>query len=54
MTKLGDIEFFTTIKHPKVSVGDYIVSLAPDEIHDEGKDQDITGDEAAFKVLSQL
>lgn len=53
LTKSGDIEFFTTIKHPKVSEGDFIVSLAPKEIHDDGTEQDVTGDEDEFKVLSQ-
>ncbi len=54
MTKEGDIEFFTTRKHPKVSNGDYIVSLAPEDIHDEGENQDTSTDEAAFNVLSQI
>ena len=54
MTKGGDIEFFTTRKHPKVSNGDYIVSLAPSEIHDDGDEQKFTGDEAVFNVLSQV
>ncbi len=54
MTKEGDIEFFTTRKHPKVSNGDYIVSLAPEDIHDEGEKQDTSTDEAAFNVLSQI
>ena len=54
MTKNGDIEFFTTSKHPKVSEGDYIVSLAPEEIHDDGKEQDMEGYESNLKVLSQI
>lgn len=52
--KSGDIEFFTTRKHPKVSNGDFIVSLAPKEIHDDGKDQNLDGFESDFNNLSQV
>lgn len=52
--KSGDIEFFTTRKHPKVSNGDFIVSLAPKEIHDDGEDQNLDGFESDFNNLSQV
>ena len=54
MTKSGEIEFFTTSKHPKVSEGDYIVSLAPEDIHDDGEEQSMEGYEANLQVLSQI
>lgn len=54
MNDKGEIQFFTTDKHPKVGVGDYIVSLAPCDIHDDGDKQDICGYEADFNELSQM
>lgn len=54
INKKGEIEFFTTDKHPKISNGDYIVSLAPKEIHDDGEKQDIVGYESDFNDMSQI
>ena len=50
----GEIEFFTTDKHPKISNGDFIVSLSPKEVHDDGIEQDICGYESYFNDMSQL
>lgn len=35
----GEIDFFTTVNHPKISNGDYIVSLAPKDVKDIGEEQ---------------
>lgn len=48
MSEDGEINFFTTTKHPKVSEGDYIVSLAPKDIKDIGCEQKFCGKESDF------
>ncbi len=50
----GDIEFFTTVHHPKVSIGDYIVSLSPDYEKHGKLDEDSEDYDSNFSNLSNV
>lgn len=54
MDKEGNIDFFTTTNHPKVGNGDYIVSLSPADIHDDGSNQEVDEWEYNFTNLSEI
>lgn len=54
MDKEGNIDFFTTTNHPKVGSGDYIVSLSPSDIHDEGESQHVDEKEYNFTNFSDI
>lgn len=51
MDQNGDIEFFTTAHHPRVSNGDYIISLSPVDPHDTGIEQYVSVDSSDLYCL---
>ena len=51
MTESGDIEFFTTEHKPRISSGDYIVSLTPPSPDDTGQHLEFTTSRADFNTI---
>lgn len=51
MTEAGDIEFFTTEHKPRISSGDYIVSLTPPSPDDTGQHLEFTTSRADFNTI---
>ncbi len=51
MTESGDIEFFTTEHKPKISTGDYIVSLTPPSPDDSGQHLEFSTSRADFNTI---
>ena len=51
MTESGDIEFFTTEHKPRISSGDYIVSLTPPSPDDNGQHLEFTTSRADFNTI---
>lgn len=51
MTETGDIEFFTTEHKPRISSGDYIVSLTPPSPDDTGQHLEFTTSRADFNTI---
>lgn len=51
MNDAGDIDFFTTGHRPKISSGDYIVSLAPPSPDDSGQHLEFVNSKSAFNTL---
>lgn len=51
MNDAGDIDFFTTGHRPKISNGDYIVSLAPPSPDDSGQHLEFVNSKSAFNTL---
>ena len=51
MTESGDIEFFTTENKPKISTGDYIVSLTPPSPDDSGQHLEFSTSRADFNTI---
>ena len=51
MTESGDIEFFTTEHKPRISSGDYIVSLTPPSPDDSGQHLEFTTSRADFNTI---
>ena len=50
-TESGDIEFFTTEHKPRISSGDYIVSLTPPSPDDTGQHLEFTTSRADFNTI---
>lgn len=51
MTESGDIEFFTTEHKPRISSGDYIVSLTPPSPDDTGQHLEFSTSRADFNTI---
>lgn len=51
MTEYGDIEFFTTEHKPRISSGDYIVSLTPPSPDDTGQHLEFSTSRADFNTI---
>jgi transporter, CPA2 family len=51
MTESGDIEFFTTEHKPRISSGDYIVSLTPPSPDDSGQHLEFSTSRADFNTI---